>query len=262
MVRSLSTAALLLLITVTACADTYVTADISVDTTWDLAGSPYVIQGDIRVLSPNTLTIDPGVVVEFDYWWSLAALDDASIVAAGTPGAEIVFTSHSPTPAPDDWWGVFPTESSVLTHCIFEFGRQLLVLGNWSPTITISSCAFRYSAESGIRMENASPLIEGCTFTDNPTAISVLGPGSPEIHGCNLYDNTENMDVRDYTQYNATVINAENNWWGVDDAVGIEATITIPSWCAPYVEVDFDPWLHEVPVEDTSWGRMKAMFVE
>jgi hypothetical protein len=91
----------------------------------------------------------------------------------------------------------------------------------------------------------------------------VLGLSSPEIHGCNLYDNAENMDVRDYSQYTPpTVINAEDNWRGVDDAPGIEATITTPSWCEPHVEVDFDPWLHEVPVEATSWGRLKAMFVE
>jgi hypothetical protein len=44
---------------------TPITGDIAADTTWTLAGSPYVVSGPVRVLDTATLTIEPGVVVQF-----------------------------------------------------------------------------------------------------------------------------------------------------------------------------------------------------
>jgi hypothetical protein len=46
-------------------AATPIAGDIGVDTTWTLAGSPYVVSGPVRVLDTATLTIEPGVVVQF-----------------------------------------------------------------------------------------------------------------------------------------------------------------------------------------------------
>lgn len=49
-------------------AQTYITEDVTADVTWTASGSPYVIQATIFVESPSTLTIEPGVSVEFDGW--------------------------------------------------------------------------------------------------------------------------------------------------------------------------------------------------
>ena len=38
----------------------------NVSGTWNLAGSPYIITGDVDVILGTTLTIDPGVEVRFD----------------------------------------------------------------------------------------------------------------------------------------------------------------------------------------------------
>lgn len=43
--------------------DSYVEADITTNTTWTLAGSPYIITNYIYVKSGSTLTIEPGVTV-------------------------------------------------------------------------------------------------------------------------------------------------------------------------------------------------------
>ena len=45
---------------------TDVSGAISVDTTWTLAGSPYVVVGDVTVEPDITLTIEPGVQVRFN----------------------------------------------------------------------------------------------------------------------------------------------------------------------------------------------------
>ena len=90
------------------------------------------------------------------------------------------------------------------------------------------------------------------------------GPDAdPVIHGCNIYDNcSDNMYVRDYTELPKVIIDAEDNWWGVDNEPGILLTINIGPPYAPYVEVDVDPWLHEVPVEASSWGCIKSLFAD
>ncbi len=54
-----------------ASADTYVSGDITSDTTWDVAGSPYHMTGNISVYRTDgfdgvtTLTLQPGVEVGF-----------------------------------------------------------------------------------------------------------------------------------------------------------------------------------------------------
>ena len=57
------------------------------------------------------------------------------------------------------------------------------------------------------------------------------------------------------------VIDAENNWWGTDIEQEIEQEISHDvDDPANYAHVDYDPWLHEVPVEELTWARVKALF--
>ncbi|MEL6625774.1 MAG: hypothetical protein AAFQ83_15620 [Bacteroidota bacterium] len=53
----------MMIMAVTASAQTIVSNDITSSTTWSLAGSPYILDGYIFVSNGATLTIDPGVVV-------------------------------------------------------------------------------------------------------------------------------------------------------------------------------------------------------
>ncbi|MBN1458540.1 MAG: hypothetical protein JXA57_03325 [Armatimonadetes bacterium] len=244
-----------------ALGDTDITDDILVDTTWDLAGSPYVVHDYVKVQS-CTLTIEPGVVVEFNGYTQLKGYYSGAIVAVGTLGNEILFTSHAATPAPDSWDSVylFYSDESVFTHCIFEYGRYNLYVDRCSPTI--SSCTSRYGDSSGMACEDASPLIEHCNILDNSYGLRISGPNAaPEIHYSNICDNSsENLYVSQYDALPVTVINAENNWWGVDDGPGIEATFYISGSAQGFVEVDYDPWLHELPVDIATWSGIKAIF--
>ena len=71
--------------------NTNVCGGIFADTTWDLAGSPYVVTCDV-VLSPGfTLTVDPGVTVQFDTNTGLEIR--GTLVAFGTSTDHIIFTS-------------------------------------------------------------------------------------------------------------------------------------------------------------------------
>ena len=244
-----------------AIAETYVTENISTNTTWDLAGSPYIIQGSIiYITSASTLTIDPGVTVKFDASTQLRTSGDCSIVAEGSYGNEILFTSNACTPAMSDWVAVYLEQSpaSSFSHCVFEYSHYNLYSDESDPIV--SHCRSSNSFY-GIMCEHASPQIESCDIIHNWHGIGVFGPDSaPTVHNCNLYDNSaDNMYVAGYAAPPLVTIDAENNWWGTDVDAEIASRINIAS-SPTYVEVDYDPWLHEVPVEASSWGRVKALF--
>ena len=90
----------------TARGDTNVFSDITQDTTWNLAGSPYIVTESVNVRA--RLIIEPGVVVKFTSGSGFNGADGeespaGSIRAVGTASIPITFTSNSSNPSAGDW---------------------------------------------------------------------------------------------------------------------------------------------------------------
>jgi hypothetical protein len=91
-------------------AETDITSDITTDATWDLAGSPYILTGDIDVTSPDdpVLTVEAGVEVRFNSNASLRIGNNTysenmgGLMVQGTEADPVLFTSNAATPAPGD----------------------------------------------------------------------------------------------------------------------------------------------------------------
>jgi len=90
---------------------TDVSGNITADTTWDLAGSPYVVTNTVRVNQGVTLTIEPGVAVWFNNGKGMVV--DGTLKAIGTQAQNIFFTSSSPTPSPGIWDKIEITSKST-----------------------------------------------------------------------------------------------------------------------------------------------------
>ena len=63
--------------------------------TWISGNSPYYIQGDITILNDSTLTIEPGVLVEFQGYYALNV--QGRLSAIGTDTSIITFTVDDTT---------------------------------------------------------------------------------------------------------------------------------------------------------------------
>ena len=146
-------------------ADTVVNGGtISVDTVWDAAGSPYIVNGTITIMGTDgddqvtTLTIEPGVEVRMGTNLLIqvggynSSDPPGALNAVGTAAAPIRFTSNSQTPAPGNWGNILiynmaDDDRTRLSHCIIEYAG--------------------YSNRNALSVHDARPVISSCVFLNN-----------------------------------------------------------------------------------------------
>ena len=160
-------------------ASTPVSGTITSDITWTKAGSPYELTGTMVVNSGVTLSIEPGVTVDF-YSYSLQV--SGTLNARGTSENQIVFITGSPSnvrvifnPTSTFW------NESAGSGCLIEnvvFNAVTVSITSCSPKI--SNNYFTNSFYSSISGSGGSPLILNNAFSCRTTAINLSG-GSPTI---------------------------------------------------------------------------------
>ena len=148
---------------------TNVSGLINSNTTWDLAGSPYIVNGNLAVNAGVTLTIEAGVQVKLDSGKSI--LMNGELIAIGSAGNEILFTSNAANPEKGDWGTLICSinatpavydadgnylDGSILQHVILEYGGG----NNTDGQLVVDGAPFmdhivsRYSATRGVYAEN------------------------------------------------------------------------------------------------------------
>jgi PKD repeat protein len=148
----------------------------NVSGTWDMAGSPYLVNGNITVPAGGTLTIEPGVQVIFQSWYSLTV--NGTLNADGTASDPILFTAAT-SPG---WLGIrfiSADDSSSLTYAIVEKGHATgadplnngggIYIDSSSPTISHSTIRNNLAKISGggIYLTNSNATLVGNTIINN-----------------------------------------------------------------------------------------------
>ncbi|MAT40610.1 MAG: hypothetical protein CL946_13515 [Ectothiorhodospiraceae bacterium] len=174
---------------------TEITEDVTTNTTWDAAGSPYQIMSPSgRILIPKgiTLTLEAGTVVHFPGEQSI--LDcKGTINANGAPGNPVTFTRD---PGYDGLWysiqfnGIEGEGVGTLNHCVIEYagaprsGEDEFDAGVnciFGAMPTIDNCTIR-NCKNGVYFDKESnATVQNCTITDNEKYGLYIHNSSPII---------------------------------------------------------------------------------
>ena len=267
MTRTLAVAVLFLLIAAAASGDTYVSGDISVDTTWNLAGSPYIIQTGVNIINDSTLTMNGGTEVRFDGYFELVVDHGSAIRVEGSELHPVLITSNDPSPVPGSWGRITVQgdQQSSFQYCTIEYASAGIRVGGADPAPWIYYCTIRHCG-TAIVIVSSSPTVEMCDlYGCLGQAVWIMGNSSnPAITYNDICDNPGwSIYVMDYPEP-ARTINCQYNWWGTDVEGEIQQRIR-DSVGHPevYATIDYSNWqTEEIPVEAVSWGRVKALFAD
>ena len=141
--------------------------------TWTADNDPYLIYGDITIPNDSMLTIEPGVLVEFQKHAGLWV--QGRLRAAGTETDSIIFTvadtnGFSQPDTSGGWNGIRfidtpqTNDSSRLEYCRLEYGKAIgdawplnsggaMCVLNFGK-ISIDHCLFRYNLGGGLEQSH------------------------------------------------------------------------------------------------------------
>ena len=186
--KKISTFFVLIAISLSIFAQTQVSGNQS--GTWTLANSPYEVIGDITIPSSQVLTIEAGVEVNFQDYYTF--IIEGNLVAIGTETDSIFFTTDNQTTG----WGGIKVETSnpndiiTLSYCKIEYGKTLVTdeypdmnggaMKLLSSNAVCTNCVFAYNTSlpsegmgGAIYAINTGSYSEAltkftnCTFHDN-----------------------------------------------------------------------------------------------
>jgi autonomous glycyl radical cofactor GrcA len=165
--------------------------------TWARTDSPYAVTGDIYVPMRQSLSIEPGVRVEFAGHFGLTVGYRATLEAVGTPDENIVFTAQDKT---EGWFGirfVNSADDDTLQYCAIQYARKRRTEGGGYLNLMGGGilCCGSDEAAPGYFV-HSSPLIDHCLIARNEGeyggGVMVADYSNPWIMNCTIVDNTTN----------------------------------------------------------------------
>lgn len=189
---------------------------------WTLAGSPYMIYGNMTISYGQSLLIDPGVEVVFTGNYQIRA--QGPITAMGSAEAPIVFRAADTTGWWNDedpaggWRGIKFEASSAkdtLIYCIFRDMKHGMTSWAGMEGITtarglyMQHCAAFHNQNVGngsggsvINLGNETgteAIMEDCDIYGNTARLATIycsGSGTATIRNCHIHDNELGDAVR------------------------------------------------------------------
>lgn len=201
--------------TINICAQTSIPGGV-VSGTWTKSGSPYKVEGSIQIPNGSTLTIEPGVVVDFQGQFKIDV--KGRLLAIGTKTDSIFFTTDTtvnsggvPDPMPKEdttsWRGIvfdnvaITNDTSKIMYCNIQFvkgglgkaDQGAIIVNNFSK-LFISNNTFMNCGGNGVIYcyNGASPKIWNNLIAYNTTVGIYCGYGCYSSIRYNMICNNNN----------------------------------------------------------------------
>jgi hypothetical protein len=171
-----------------ATAQTNITTS-TVNGTWTLAGSPYIVQNEITVQANDILVIQPGVVVKFMPATRMEVF--GQLIASGAGNNPITFEANDTSGWHDEmvlaggWNGIHfhpyggtGSDNSIINYCFLQDAKY--------GYATIMNYMYPISIERGLKVHNS-------TFRHNQTFSGMVGSGA--TLWAQLYISTDTLDI-------------------------------------------------------------------
>ncbi|MBO6620974.1 MAG: T9SS type A sorting domain-containing protein [Balneola sp.] len=166
-------------------AQTSISGNITTNTTWTTAGSPYVIVGSTTITSGDTLSIEDGVEVKFDNGTQLT-------VSGALVGNGVTFTANSGT-SRGAWNRIFTNFTTSWIHLrnsTLQFATDAIYVGAGKvrlDTVTISD------SNRGITItQSTNTTINGSAITNTEYPVNIASEGYIAYEGTNDFTGNDN----------------------------------------------------------------------
>ncbi len=171
------------------------------NTTLPLSGAPYVIEGDLTVSSGVTLTVEPGVALQFAAGDIMGAGMDASraelvisgsLDAVGTEMEPITFGPQSNL-IPGAWYGIVVTGTATqvsLAHSFIDYAVHGIHTSSTGLVTVVDDTIISNASGSGITVQEGTPSFVRVDSTRNQYGLRVLNNGAPTLTQCTFTRNT------------------------------------------------------------------------
>ncbi|PVX26590.1 MAG: hypothetical protein CW716_05705, partial [Candidatus Bathyarchaeum sp.] len=182
-------------------ASTQVSGIISINTTWIVENSPYVVTSPLLVDNGVTLTIEPGVVVYLNDTYmkvngTLSARGNTThpilLISNGTSGllypqdnAAIQFTEYSTD------WNEETGLGSIIENAVVNTTRPVFTIYTDRVSPKINNCTVvNTGGQRSIFVDGGAPVISNCTITSNFAGITCSEGFGENTNLAQILDNT------------------------------------------------------------------------
>lgn len=211
--RSLLLASTLSLAWTDTYAQTNVSGGLFANTTWDLAGSPYILSGTVSLFPGFTLTIEPGVAVLFNPD-AMLEIRQSALHAVGTAAEPILFSSNTAT-TPGSWNQIYLNGGSMrddFDHCVFNYAQTGIFdnRGGAGDSLVIRHSRFEFNLVGLNGLGTGVGIIDSTAFVHN-TSNGILSNFGGTFTHCDFSNNGTGIDCNGSNHFTDCLISHNEN---------------------------------------------------